>query len=525
MISMITSSFSSFGISDIFYLLIIFIILYVSRYYYHYFTRINPLHGPFPLPIVGNLHQRFGYEFNDWLMLLHKKFGDMFEISLAGQRMIILCNTDLIENMNIPSKKTKYPFRSLVTEGLREYRIGTTGILINNIDPKSWKYNRRFFTQAMMTPSFNNQAVEWANELWIEMESYWNELGENHELDLTKWMQRFSNEMIFKISTGVKNNCMDSYYYHTFVLESNDLDEKEKEKIKESENFIQSIETFMRGAFYFFYFNRFMRHYVPFIRGKVISLLKNRDFLDGKVYKIIKERRIEIENTPLDQPLRHDMLPMTDKEILGNILNAIGGGTDTVSNLFCFIIYHLVHHPEVVQRLRQEFDEVLGKDVSKPITQNDIDKLQYCDAVIKEVHRHFPVNYSLGRVNVEKDTVGGYIWPEKTSFSILYCAIMKRKDYWTDPEKFDPDRFYNIDDDDKYLLEKQHVKNAFAMFGGGIGACPGRKLTMIELKCLLTLIYRKYDIELADPNAPLNYSSTLLSVCKELLVKVKPRNF
>ncbi|UZO18320.1 uncharacterized protein OCT59_009636 [Rhizophagus irregularis] len=156
---------------------------------------------------------------------------------------------------------------------------------------------------------------------------------------------------------------------------------------------------------------------------------------------------------------------MTDKEILGNILNAIGGGTDTVSNLFCFIIYHLVHHPEVVQRLRQEFDEVLGKDVTKPITQNDIDKLQYCDAVIKEVHRHFPVNYSLGRVNIEKDTVGGYIWPEKTSFSILYCAIMKRKDYWTDPEKFDPDRFYKIDDDDKYLLEKQHVKNAFAMFG------------------------------------------------------------
>ncbi|RGB39432.1 cytochrome P450, partial [Rhizophagus diaphanus] len=195
------------------------------------------------------------------------------------------------------------------------------------------------------------------------------------------------------------------------------------------------------------------------------------------------------------------------------------------SNLFCFIIYHLIHHPEVVQRLRQEFDEVLGKDVTKPITQNDIDKLQYCDAVIKEVHRHFPVNYSLGRVNIEKDTVGGYIWPEKTSFSILYCAIMKRKDYWTDPEKFDPDRFYKIDDDDKYLLEKQHVKNAFAMFGGGIRACPGRKLTMIELKCLLTLIYRKYDIELADPNAPLNYSSTLLSVCKELLVKVKPRNF
>ncbi|PKK71907.1 cytochrome P450 [Rhizophagus irregularis] len=402
----------------------------------------------------------------------------------------------------------------------------------------------------MMTPSFNYQAVEWTNELWSEMESFWNKLGENHELDLIKWMHRFSNDMIFKISIGKRNNSVASYY-HTLVPESNDLNEKEKEKIKESEDFIQSLETLIRGAIYFFYFNRFMRHYVPFIRGKAISLLKNRDYLYEKIYKIIKERRTEIENTPLNQPLRHDMLtsfitantprdinivrhgdvdadllrPITDKEILGNILDAIGGGTDTVSNLFCFIVYHLGHHPEVVQRLRQEFDEVLGKDVTKPITHNDIDKLQYCDAVIKEVSRHCPVNYSLGRVSVEKDTVGGYVWPEKTSFSILYCSIMKRKDYWTDPEKFDPDRFYKIDDSDKYFLEKQHVKNAFSIFGGGIRACPGRKLAMIELKCLLSLIYRKYDIELADPNAPLNYHSALLTVCKELFIKVKPRKF
>ncbi|PKC61112.1 cytochrome P450 [Rhizophagus irregularis] len=106
----------------------------------------------------------------------------------------------------------------------------------------------------------------------------------------------------------------------------------------------------------------------------------------------------------------------------------ICGGTDTAS--FEFIVYHLGHHPEVVQRLRQEFDEVLEKDVTKPITHNDIDKLQYCDAVIKEVSRHFPVNYSLGRVNVEKDTIGGYV-----------CSIMKRKNYWTDPEKFVSDGF------------------------------------------------------------------------------------
>src|SRR6266542_3259787 len=103
-----------------------------------------------------------------------------------------------------------------------------------------------------------------------------------------------------------------------------------------------------------------MRHYVPFIRGKANSYLKNRDYFVVKILNIIKERRIEIENTPLDQPLRHDMLtshitantprdinitkhgdadtlrPMTDREIFGNVVDAMTGGTGTVSKRVLF---------------------------------------------------------------------------------------------------------------------------------------------------------------------------------------------
>jgi cytochrome P450 len=180
----------------------------------------------------------------------------------------------------------------------------------------------------------------------------------------------------------------------------------------------------------------------------------------------------------------------------------------------------------VKQRLLQELDEVFGKDLTKPITSNDLDKLQYCEAVIKEVYRHAPVNPIILRVNSEKDEVGGFIWPERTSFQIIYDVIMKRQDNWTDPEKFDPDRFYMIEKSDKYLLEKLHAKSAFAMFGSGIKMCPGRKLAMIELKSLLASVYRKYDVELADMNAPRKYENVMVvTVCKELIVKVKPRKF
>ena len=81
-------------------------------------------------------------------------------------------------------------------------------------------------------------------------------------------------------------------------------------------------------------------------------------FINQRMDAIIKRRRKEIENTPLDKPLPNDMLTsvitantprdvnytktvggeamrsMTDTEIRGNILDGFLGGTDTVSKIF-----------------------------------------------------------------------------------------------------------------------------------------------------------------------------------------------
>src|SRR5436190_12580877 len=130
------------------------------------------------------------------------------------------------------------------------------------------------------------------------MEIYWNKLLVNNsefEFDLVKFTRRFVNEMIFKISTGVKNDAIFSYY-STFAPE-NSLNEKEKMKIEESEKFVLSIQTYVSGLAYFVFFNKYIRHYVPFMRGKTHRLLKNKDYLINRIMNVIKESRIEIENT------------------------------------------------------------------------------------------------------------------------------------------------------------------------------------------------------------------------------------
>ncbi|CAG8763892.1 11500_t:CDS:2, partial [Dentiscutata heterogama] len=183
----------------------------------------------------------------------------------------------------------------------------------------------------------------------------------------------------------------------------------------------------------------FIRDNVPFLRAKTKRLLKNKENLFDKINKIIKERRIEIENTPLDQSLRHDFLtshmtantprdiniikhskdvdilrPMNDEEIFANIFEAIITGTESTANTVCFIIYYLEHNPEVKKRLRQEFDKVFGTYLTKPVTYKDLEELQYCEAVIKEVNRHCPQSSIIGRVNSESDKVGGYESPKGT---------------------------------------------------------------------------------------------------------------
>jgi hypothetical protein len=89
--------------------------------------------------------------------------------------------------------------------------------LINNDDYKSWRYNRQFFIQAMMTSNFNRQTIEWTTELWEEMETYWNNSGD--KLDLKEWIHRFTSDMIFRISTGIKNDSFTSYY-NAFILKN-----------------------------------------------------------------------------------------------------------------------------------------------------------------------------------------------------------------------------------------------------------------------------------------------------------------
>ncbi|KAF0478256.1 cytochrome P450 [Gigaspora margarita] len=533
--------FENLSFVDYFHLVALFFLFYVIQFYYKYFTRPNKLPGPLPLPIIecaycfrGDLKQLF--------ISLNKKYGDIYEIQLGGRRRIVLSSPEFVEKF-FSTKRAIFMPRAPFSQGMKElFKSGkglasiNVGNLIVNFLPEQ-SYHPILIMKQL---NANSDGEEWALET-----------------DFSKWFHRFTHEMIVVSTTGERCYSMGSYYNTLSPIKAPYPDAL----VEDSDRFVKGINQLIAGTGLFAFLPPFVRHYVPFIRGKANEILKDRDFIFEKLDKIIKKRRQEIEVIQ-NEDLKNDMLtssiiantkrdvnykkiveeifpPMTDIEIRANILEAFFAGTDTTANLFSFVTYYLCHYPEVKQKMLAEIDSIFSQNSSFQLIYSDLSKLKYCEAIIKEVERILPVANIVARYPSEPIEVGGYQWPADTQFQIDLATIHRHKNYWTNPEIFDPDRFFLDNKSESYLnvknddlkddhneKENQKIgqKYSFIMFGGGIRICPGRKLAMIEVLSLMVYVFGKYNVELIDIEAPLKTKSSLITSCQELMVKIKPRN-
>ncbi|CAG8440226.1 1525_t:CDS:2 [Acaulospora morrowiae] len=535
----------SFGVYELFMLSSTLLTISIINYYYRYYTRKNPLPAPFPLPFVGHLFDDSIYSNNfcDHLQLLHSKYGDIYEQWYGRIRIIFVTKPEYVEKLLSASTKSKYLIRVSNPEGLKDLGVYGRGLLLNN-DVNSWKYNRQFLSQAILTSNFLKESVDCTQAIFNEMEEYWRVgLEDNTVTDFTEWSHSLTTDIIFKLITGKKMWTVASYFLNVSpklkLMKMKKFDEK---IINESSKISKAFQRYIAGLDFFLYTPGWVRNYIPSFRATQREIFEAQRLLYENLGKIIQERRKEIENTPKDEKLRYDMLtqlvtantdrsisdinnnqeftkPLSDEDIRDIVIEALGGGIDTTANVLCFVIYYLAHHPDVKNRMIQEIDELFSQNQNRPITYDDLPQLIYCEAVIKEVSRVMPTTPFVGRVSSEPDRIDNVEWEANTRYMIFTPVIHSNKNYWNEPEKFDVNRFIDVDEQKKHS-EKNHL----IMWGGGLRQCPGRKLAMIELKCMLALTFRNWDVELADMDSPLKSEISIVRSAKDLKVKIKPRN-
>ncbi|CAG2171470.1 unnamed protein product [Oppiella nova] len=198
-----------------------------------------------------------------------------------------------------------------------------------------------------------------------------------------------------------------------------------------------------------------------------------------------------------------------DEMVAQGILFFIAG-YDTTSASLTHAIYYLSQHPECQQRLYEELK------TCDEFTYEKLVHLKYLNAVINETLRMAPPFLRVFRDCVQDYTLGntGIKIPAGTSIEIYPYALHRDPKYWSQPNDFIPDRWF----------EPIHHPYAYLPFGGGPRICIGQRFSINEMQmCLAKLIFA-YEFSLAPGFTIDYYKGTIMMTPKQVLCNIKPRN-
>ena len=188
----------------------------------------------------------------------------------------------------------------------------------------------------------------------------------------------------------------------------------------------------------------------------------------------------------LDQPT------IPDDKVVTFILGLIFGGRENTSGHFEWALVMMLQHRAAYERARAEADAAIGFD-ERP----DFDKLRelpWIEACVKESERLRPVTHTLLRLAKEDFTAGDYRVPRGWLVVAGIAWSQRLPALFRDPERFDPERFSPERDED----QPYHIVG----FGGGGHRCWAMAFVRNELKVILGMLLRRYDVSLVDPSAP-----------------------
>lgn len=174
---------------------------------------------------------------------------------------------------------------------------------------------------------------------------------------------------------------------------------------------------------------------------------------------------------------------LTDNEIRNQLLIFLLAGHETTSTALTFALHLIGRHPEVQERVRAEAEETFIMVSPRSAVPA---QLPYTTAVLKEAMRLFPSVPVMTRRTIVDDEILGHPIRHGVDVIIVPWTIHRHPDFWSDPERFDPERFT-----DPAANLARH-RYAWMPFGGGPRGCIGQHFSMTEAVLALALLVREH---------------------------------
>ncbi|KAK7678479.1 hypothetical protein QCA50_018539 [Cerrena zonata] len=453
----------------------------------------TPIPSPPSIPFLGHAaHMDREIPFRSF-QLLADQYGEIYRLNILTRKAIVVNSYDLVNELSDDSK-----FYKTVPATLQEVRRALgDGLFTAFKEEPNWGIAHR-----LLMPTFGTLPVRDMFDDMLDIAEQlilkWERFGPTYTVDPAEDFTRLTFDTIALTAMTYRFNAFYSETAHPFTQAMGDFLAEAAVRV----NRPSVVQALMRGT-----------------NAKYEQDIKTMaDLAD----EIIAERK----KNPIDKPdLLNRMLyhadpktgeKLTDDNIRYNLLTFLVAGHETTSGTLTFALYHIVKNPEVLRKLREEVDEVLGDET---ITRNDLGRLKYNQAVIRETLRLNPPASFRTVAPLEDCVIGGgkYFVEKDVSIVINSWKMQCDPKVWgEDALLFKPERMM----DGKF---EQYPPNAWQPFGYGSRGCIGRALAIQEAQICLACIIQKFDFVMKDPSYELKLKQTMTVKPKDFYIHAVPR--
>ncbi|KAL8769420.1 MAG: hypothetical protein Q9209_004648 [Squamulea sp. 1 TL-2023] len=246
--------------------------------------------------------------------------------------------------------------------------------------------------------------------------------------------------------------------------------------------------------------------------GKIIGI--SREVVKDRI-----EQGVGSKNDMLGSFLKHGLDPeLADLEIT----IALFAGSDTTATSIRAILLHVITNPLVYGRLQREIDvRILDGTISSPVSEDEVRKLPYLQACIREGLRIFPpITYLRERVTpAHGDNLNGFSIPAGVNIGFNLPGLLLNDVFGPDPRAFRPERW--LEQEPARLRSMERVMDL--VFGWGATRCLGMRMANANQSMYFVEVFRRWDVVTTKPLKPWTSRCHGIFYQKDFFVRLTPR--
>ena len=263
-------------------------------------------------------------------------------------------------------------------------------------------------------------------------------------------------------------------------------------------------------------------------RQRPRSLLKRRSFRRARARAEELYREVSASHDPtrrrdavpdlIDDLLelhRADPQFLPEADLRAGVLGPFIAGLDTMAGVCSFMLYSILKHPDVLERMTAEADAIFAN--GGPTVQ-DIRKLDVTHRVALETMRMYPTAPALRRTVSNSFELGGCRLNAGDEVLMAVSVPHYLPRYFPDPERFDIDRYAPP--------RNEHLQvGVFAPFGLGSHTCLGAGFAEVGIAVTMATLVHEAALTLDPPGYDLTIDPIPIAhPTRSFKFRVKPRN-